>query len=90
VSLVRYELGFYIPEADILHSHRSENLKSYVLNLSSPCSRTGVLGLIQLLTEISTRNISLGGGKARSAHKAETAPPSISLMSRNCGIVYVT
>jgi hypothetical protein len=30
VYLVRYELGFYIPEEDILHSHRSENLKSYI------------------------------------------------------------
>jgi hypothetical protein len=26
---VRYELVFYIPEDDILHSHRRENLKSY-------------------------------------------------------------
>jgi hypothetical protein len=26
---VKYELGFYIPE-DILHSHRHENLKSYI------------------------------------------------------------
>jgi hypothetical protein len=25
---VKYELGFYIPEDDILHSHRRENLKS--------------------------------------------------------------
>jgi hypothetical protein len=25
---VRYELGFYIPEDAILHSHRRENLKS--------------------------------------------------------------
>jgi hypothetical protein len=30
VSPVKYELGFYIPEDDILHSHRRENLKSYV------------------------------------------------------------
>jgi hypothetical protein len=30
VSPVRYELGFYIPENGILHSHRSENLKSYI------------------------------------------------------------
>jgi hypothetical protein len=30
VSPVRYELGFYIPEDDILHSHRRENLKSYI------------------------------------------------------------
>jgi hypothetical protein len=26
---VRYELGFHIPEDDILHSHRRESLKSY-------------------------------------------------------------
>jgi hypothetical protein len=30
VSPVRYELGFYIPEDDILHSHRRENFKSYM------------------------------------------------------------
>jgi hypothetical protein len=30
VSPVRYELGFYIPEDDILHSHCRENLKSYI------------------------------------------------------------
>jgi hypothetical protein len=29
VSLVRYELGFYIPEDDILRSHLRENLKSF-------------------------------------------------------------
>jgi hypothetical protein len=28
MSPVKYELGFYIPEDDILHSHRHENLKS--------------------------------------------------------------
>jgi hypothetical protein len=27
---VKYKLGFYIPEDDILHSHRRENLKSYI------------------------------------------------------------
>jgi hypothetical protein len=26
-----YELGFYIPEESILHSHRQGNLKSYIL-----------------------------------------------------------
>jgi hypothetical protein len=26
---VRYELGFYIPQDGIIHSHRRENLKSY-------------------------------------------------------------
>jgi hypothetical protein len=33
VSLVRYELDFYIPE-DILHSDRRENLKSYYGNMA--------------------------------------------------------
>jgi hypothetical protein len=27
VSPVKYELGFYIPEDDILHSHRREDLR---------------------------------------------------------------
>jgi hypothetical protein len=31
VSPVRYELWLYIPEDDILHSHRRENLKSYII-----------------------------------------------------------
>jgi hypothetical protein len=30
MSPVRYELGFYTPEDDILHSHHRENLKSYI------------------------------------------------------------
>jgi hypothetical protein len=29
VSPVRYELGFYIPEDGVLHSHGPEDLKSY-------------------------------------------------------------
>jgi hypothetical protein len=29
VSPVKYELGLYIPEDDILHIHRREHLKSY-------------------------------------------------------------
>jgi hypothetical protein len=31
VSPVRYELGIHIPEGGILHSHRRENLKSYIV-----------------------------------------------------------
>jgi hypothetical protein len=31
VSPVKYELGFYIPEDDTLHSHCRENLKSYII-----------------------------------------------------------
>jgi hypothetical protein len=30
MSPVKYELGFYIPEDGILHSHRRENVKSYI------------------------------------------------------------
>jgi hypothetical protein len=30
VSPVKYELGFYIPEDDILHSHSRENVRSYI------------------------------------------------------------
>jgi hypothetical protein len=37
VSLVRYELGFYIPEHDILHSHRHEHLKSYAFIFNYVC-----------------------------------------------------
>jgi hypothetical protein len=31
VSPVRYELGFYIPQEGIPHSHRRGNLKSYIV-----------------------------------------------------------
>jgi hypothetical protein len=31
VFSMRYELGVYIPEDGILHSHRRENLKSYII-----------------------------------------------------------
>jgi hypothetical protein len=30
VSAARYELGFYILQDGILHSHRRESLKSYI------------------------------------------------------------
>jgi hypothetical protein len=32
MRLLRYELGFYIPEDDILHSHRREILKLHSIN----------------------------------------------------------
>jgi hypothetical protein len=31
MSPVKYELGFCMPEDGILHSHRRENLKSYII-----------------------------------------------------------
>jgi hypothetical protein len=30
MSPVKYELSFFIPQDDILHSDRSENIKSYI------------------------------------------------------------
>jgi hypothetical protein len=40
VSPVKYELGFYIPEDDILHSHRRENLKPYIAVRVPDCNQT--------------------------------------------------
>jgi hypothetical protein len=38
MSPVKYGLGFYIPEDDILHSHRHENVKSLdSSNICHPC-----------------------------------------------------
>jgi hypothetical protein len=34
VSPVKYELGIYIPEIDILHSDRRENQNSYIAHLT--------------------------------------------------------
>jgi hypothetical protein len=38
VSLVRYVLGFYIPEDGIIHSHCRENIKCYTANRDVSCS----------------------------------------------------
>jgi hypothetical protein len=40
VSPVRYELSFYIPKDDILHSHRRENVEAYTETaaLEEPCN----------------------------------------------------
>jgi hypothetical protein len=41
-----YELGFYIPEDDILHSHRRENLKSFYISVfTSAANRNSTFGL---------------------------------------------
>jgi hypothetical protein len=37
MSPVRYELGSYIPEDGILHSHRRESLKSYIVQGRLDC-----------------------------------------------------
>jgi hypothetical protein len=38
---VRYELGFYTPEDDILRSHSRENLIFYSINLITIQTRSG-------------------------------------------------
>jgi hypothetical protein len=43
MSSVRYELGVYIPEDDILHSQRRENVKSYTPSLWSSLNVKGQL-----------------------------------------------
>jgi hypothetical protein len=40
MSPVRYELGFYIAEDGIHHSHRRENLKSYIALISWALAET--------------------------------------------------
>jgi hypothetical protein len=42
MSPVKYELGLYITEDDILHSHRRENLKSYKLWTEQPRKRSSI------------------------------------------------
>jgi hypothetical protein len=49
VSPVKYELGFYIPEDGILHSHRRENLRSYIFCFNSFKDLSGIwLSLLEL------------------------------------------
>jgi hypothetical protein len=49
VSPVKYELGFYIPEDDILHSHCRENFRSYKPNRISSILCLVSYSLITLL-----------------------------------------
>jgi hypothetical protein len=47
---VRYGLGFYIPEDDILHSHRRENLKSsFDIELVGSQHEAQLTGLIAMM-----------------------------------------
>jgi hypothetical protein len=39
VSPVKFELGSHIPVDSILHSHRRENLKSYIALPAGLCNR---------------------------------------------------
>jgi hypothetical protein len=50
VSPVKYELGFYIPEDDILHSHRQEKRRIFV----GLCIWSSALWAIRVHTLVST------------------------------------
>jgi hypothetical protein len=52
VFLVSYELGFYVPEDGILHSHGCENLKSYLVHRTTRLS-----GREQLQNSYGTQNV---------------------------------
>jgi hypothetical protein len=56
VSPVKYELGFYIPEDDTLHSHRRGNLKFYRhvcrLRVSTSTRATGRLKTLRSVSMI--------------------------------------
>jgi hypothetical protein len=46
VSPVKYEMGFYIPEDTILHSHCRGNPKSYIVNLNFILHFSGRIKLV--------------------------------------------
>jgi hypothetical protein len=79
VSPVKYELGFYIREGDILHSLRRENLKSYrSFNLREVCICFGmVCVLVDLVLKIFLTNVFLYGDDVHLAiHPSGTAEGS--------------
>jgi hypothetical protein len=53
---VKYELGFYIPEDDILHSHRRENLKSHIV-----LGKIGGWNIIMFICRPEPGSVSRGG-----------------------------
>jgi hypothetical protein len=61
VSPVKYELGFYIPEDDILHSHCHGNLQSYDEQIDC-----GITQAVRVLSQVRLHAICCcsGGGAA--------------------------
>jgi hypothetical protein len=60
VSPVKYELGFYIPEDDILHSHRPDNFKCHNLAAVSSISLRKFEHKVRKLSTFSERSPVLG------------------------------
>jgi hypothetical protein len=60
VSPVKYELGFYITEDDILHSHRCEKLKFYTgSHLISTRIYIGDYNFVNLIVAFDSVNLQL-------------------------------
>jgi hypothetical protein len=51
---MRYELGLYIAEDDILHSHRLDNLKFYMGRFPSSDEGTEICTLLGRVSEVSS------------------------------------
>jgi hypothetical protein len=75
VSPVRYELGLYIPEDGIVHSHRRENLKSYISTGKLKIKQNWKVSMILLVLKIAEQKESL------SLDYAEILPHPASLLS---------
>jgi hypothetical protein len=77
VSPVKYELGFYIPEVDILHGHHGENLKSCVFSDTTFVARMprrdckSVSKLSNLPTHTSTSSIGTEPQSGRLIHRRD-------------------
>jgi hypothetical protein len=76
---MKYELGFYITEDGVLHSHCPENLKSYIL-------RT----LFRILYNILRKLVSTLEVKGTNALERASAVPITNLRQRTTGKLHVT
>jgi hypothetical protein len=65
MSPVRYELGFYIPEDGILHSHRRDNLKSYIRFARFSCDEIKLQYLFLVVGINCSRMLLLAGRRFR-------------------------
>jgi hypothetical protein len=75
VSPVRYELGFYIPEDALLHSHRRENLKSYTIFKTVSGSGTAVSRSAWLHREVISKATAAPGANGFSVSIWENEGP---------------
>jgi hypothetical protein len=57
---VKYELGFYITEDAILHSHRRNDVKSYMFHMNVLGENEEILEILQLCSLMSGVRFELG------------------------------